>query len=115
MNYQDYKKSLNQRLADKVQQELFSFRREMQTRTSCEIYDAAYQIAVKEEIAGCFSHPDYSPQAAKALLKSPDLLDEIYEEWSETEGSHKNSLRQIITDYKDYMVKTEKILSEKER
>lgn len=64
MNYQDYRKFLNQRLADKVQHELLSFRREMQTRTSCEIYDAAYQIATKEEIAGCFSHLDYSPQVA---------------------------------------------------
>ena len=47
MNYQEYRQSLNQRLTDKVQRELSSFREEMQEKTPQEIYDAAYQIAIK--------------------------------------------------------------------
>lgn len=70
MNYQEYRQSLNQRLTDKVQRELSSFREEMQAKTPQEIYNAAYQIAIKNEIAECFSSADYSPQAAKALMKS---------------------------------------------
>lgn len=80
-----------------------------------EIYEAAYQIALKNDIAECFSEADYSPQAAKALLKSPNLLNDIYAEWIETDYSHMEDLRQTIADFKDYMVKTEKILSGKER
>ena len=74
MNYQENRQSLNQRLTDKVQRELSSFREEMQAKTPQEIYGAAYQIAIKNEIAECFSSVDYSTQAAKALMKSPNLL-----------------------------------------
>lgn len=115
MNYQEYRQSLNRRLTDKVQRELASFREEMQQKSPQEIYEAAYQIALKSDIAECFSEADYSPQAAKALLKSANLLQEIYEEWLETDYSHMEDLRQTIADFKDYMVKTEKILSGKER
>lgn len=115
MNYQEYRQSLNQRLTDKVQRELSSFREEMQAKTPQEIYDAAYQIAMKNEIADCFSNADYSPQTAKALMKSPNLLQDVYEEWLGREDSHMDELRQTIADFKSYMVKTEKILSGKER
>ena len=115
MNYQEYRQSLNRRLTDKVQRELSSFREEMQQKSPQEIYEAAYQIALKNDIAECFSEADYSPQAAKALLKSPNLLNDIYGEWIETDYSHMEVLRQTIADFKDYMVKTEKILSGKER
>ena len=115
MSYQEYRQSLNQRLTDKVQRELSSFREEMQAKTPQEIYDAAYQIAMKNEIADCFSNADYYPQAAKALMKSPNLLQDIYEEWLGREDSHMDELRQTIADFKSYMVKTEKILSGKER
>lgn len=115
MNYQEYKQSLNQRLTDKVQRELSAFLEEMLEKPPQEIYDAAYQIALKNDIAECFSETDYSPQAAKALLKSPNLLQEVYDEWLETDYTHMEDLRQTITDFKDYMVKTEKILSWGER
>ena len=55
------------------------------------------------------------PQASKALMKSPNLLQDIYEEWLEKDDSHMEDLRQTIADFKSYMVKTEKILSGKER
>ena len=87
----------------------------MQAKTQQEIYDAAYQIAMKNEISDCFSNVDYFPQAAKALMKSPNLLQEIYEEWIGREDSHMDELRQTVADFKSYMVKTEKILSGKER
>lgn len=115
MNYQDYRQSLNQRLCDKVQQELSSFREEMLGKSPQEIFDAAYQIAIKNDIAECISNTNYSPQAVKALLKSPNLLQEIYDEWLETDYSHMEDLSQTVADFKDYMVKTENLLSGKER
>lgn len=115
MNYQEYRQSLNRKLTEKVQRELSAFREEMQGKPPQEIYDAAYQIALKGDIAECFSDADYSPQAAKALMKSPNLLQEIYEEWLGRDYSHMEDLRQTIADFKGYMVKTEKILSGKER
>lgn len=111
MTYKDYKQSLNQKLAGKVQQELLNFQKEIQEKTPQEVYDMSQQTFIKEEIAKCFSNPDYSPQAAKALLKSSNLLHEIYEEWLECGEENTDSLRQIIADFKNYMVKVEKVLS----
>lgn len=62
MNYQEYKQFLNQKLTDKVQKELSAFREEMQGKPPQKVYDAAYQIAIKNDIAECFSNMDYSPQ-----------------------------------------------------
>lgn len=115
MNYQEYRQSLNQKLVERVQRELADFREDILSKSPQEIYDAAYQIILKNDIAECFSDVNYSPQAAKALMKSPNLLHDIYEEWLERDDSHMEDLRQTITDFKSYMVKTEKILSGKER
>lgn len=115
MNYQEYRQSLNQRLTEKVQRELSVFQEEVRGKPPQEIYDMAYQIVIKNDIAECFSNADYSPQAAKALMKSPNLLQEIYDEWLGRDYSHMDDLQRTIADFKDYMVKTEKILSGKER
>ncbi len=115
MHYQEYRKSLNQKLSERVERELADFREGILSKTPQEIYNAAHQIILKRDIAECFLKTDYSPQAAKALMKSPNLLQDIYEECLEKDNSHKEDLLQIIKDFKDYMVKTEKILSEKER
>lgn len=115
MNYQEYRQSLNQKLAERVQRELADFREEILSKSPQEIYDAAYQIIIKSDIAECFLEADYSPQAVKALMKSPNILQDIYEEWLEKDDFHMEDLRQTIADFKSYMVKTEKILSGKER
>jgi hypothetical protein len=115
LDYQAYRQSLNQKLAEKVQREFADFREDILSKSPQEVYDAAYQIIIKSDIAECFSEADYSPQAVKALMKSPNLLRDIYEEWLEKDDSHMEDLRQTIADFKSYMVKTEKILSGKER
>ena len=115
MNYQECRQSLNQKLGDKVQRELADFHENILSKSPQEIYDSAYQIILKNDIVECFSEAEYSPQAAKALLKSPNLLQDIYEEWLAKDDSHMENLRQTIADFKSYMVKTEKILSGKER
>lgn len=115
MDYQEYRESLNQKLAEKVQCELADFREDILSKSPQEIYNAAYQIIIKSDIAECFSEADYSPQAAKALMKSSNLLQDVYEEWLGRDDSHMDELRQTIADFKSYMVKTEKILSGKER
>ena len=102
-------------LPDKVQQELSVFQKEMLSKSPQEIFDAAYQIQVKNDIAECILNANYSPQAVKALLKSPNLLQDIYDEWLETDYSHMGELSCTVTDFKNYMVKTEKLLSGKER
>ena len=115
MNYQEYRQSLNQKLAERVEHELADFREDILSKSPQEVYATAYQIIIKSDIAKCFSEANYSPQAAKALMKSPNLLQDIYEEWLGREDSHMDELRQTVAGFKSYMVKTEKILYGKER
>ena len=98
-----------------MERELADFREDILSKSPQVIYDAAYQIILKNDIAECFLDADYSSQAAKALMKSPNLLQDIYEEWLGRDDSHMEDLRQTIADFKSYMIKTEKILSGKER
>ena len=105
MNYQEYRQSLNQKLAERVQRELADFREDILSKSPQEIYDAAYsdyQIILKNDIAECFSDVDYSTLASKALVKSPNLPQDIYEEWIGREDSHMDELRQTIVDFKSY-------------
>lgn len=76
MNYQEHRQSQNHKLTDRIQQELTVFHEELLAKTPQEIYDAAHQIALKSDIAECLSSADFSPYAAKALMKSPNLLDD---------------------------------------
>ena len=45
-------------------------------------------------------------------MESPNLLQDIYEEWLRKDDSHMEDLRQTITDFKSNMVKTERIMSD---
>ena len=58
-------------------------------------------------------HFDFGEQ----VINGSELFDKItsYEEWLEKDDSHMEDLRQTIAGFKSYMVKTEKILSGKER
>lgn len=67
MDYQEYRQSLNQKLAEKVQRELADFREDILSKSPQEIYNAAYQIIIKSDIAECFSDADYSRRRQKPL------------------------------------------------
>lgn len=79
--YQKRKQDLNHLLYEKVQSELAVFQKEMLAKTPEEIYEAAHEIAMKHEIAKVFAGSDYSPLSAAVLLKSENLLQDIYNEW----------------------------------
>jgi hypothetical protein len=115
MSYQEYKDNLNSQLYKKIQNELSTFKEEVLQKSPRDILDMAYPIVIKNDIAVCFENTDYPPAVAKALLKSPNLLHEIYTEWLDNDLSHMNDLKQTISDFKNYMVKTEKILNKKEK
>lgn len=42
MNYQEYRQSLNQKLAERVERELADFSEDILSKSPQEIYDAAY-------------------------------------------------------------------------
>ncbi|MBS5385894.1 MAG: DUF3848 domain-containing protein [Clostridiales bacterium] len=115
MTYEERRQSLNEKLGDRVQKEYESFCEEIKKKSPQEIFDAAYQIVFKTDIAECFSETDYSSNTVRAMMKSPNILEDVYQEWLSNDYSYMEDLRQTIDDFKDYMVKTEKMISGKER
>ena len=49
------------------------------------------------------------------MLKSPNLLNDVYDGWLGNDYSNMENLRQTIDDFKDYKIRSEKTHSEKER
>lgn len=79
--YQKQQQELNRQLYEKAQSELTVFHKAMLAKSPEAIYEAAYEIAIKHEIAKVFVDSDYSPTCAMALLEAPNLLQDIYDEW----------------------------------
>jgi len=46
LNYQEYRQSFNQKLAEKVERELADFREDILSKSPQEVYDASYQIII---------------------------------------------------------------------
>ena len=113
--YREKKQELNHQLYERVQSELAAFQKEMMGRTPQEIYESAHEIAAKHEIAAAFAHTDFSTMGVRALLKSPNLLDDIYEEWKKRGDLPEDGLKGLINEFRAYMVKTERSLSGCER
>lgn len=113
--YRDRKRELNHQLYEKVQSELAFFHKDMLGRTPDEIYESAYEIVARHEIAAAFSGTDYPPAGVKALLKSPNLLDGVYKEWQEQGALPPGGLKALIEEYRKSMVKKERVWSGQER
>lgn len=116
--YQKRKQDLNHLLYEKVQSELAAFHEEMLAKTSKEIYEAAHEIAVKHEIAKVFAGSDYSPLSAAVLLKSENLLQDIYDEWEKGEVWTKDGMKMFagyVAIYRKHAVRKEINKSESER
>lgn len=114
-HYWEKKQELNHQLYERVQSELAAFQKEMMEKTPQEIYESAHEIAAKHEIAAAFMHTDFSPMGVRALLKSPNLVYDIYEEWNERGCLPEGGLGGLIDEFRVYMEKTERILSGSER
>ena len=115
---QKRKQDLNHLLYEKVQSELTAFYEEILAKTPEEIYEAAHEIAVKHEIAKVFADSDYSPFSASVLLKSEDLLQDIYDEWQKGGVLTKDGMKMFagyVAIYRKHAVRKEINKSEAER
>lgn len=116
--YQKRKQELNHLLYEKAQSELAAFHEEMLAKTPEEIYEAAHEIVVKHEIAKVFACSDYSPFSASVLLKSENLLQDIYDEWQKGGVLTKDGMKMFagyVAIYGKYAVRKEINKSEVER
>ena len=82
------RKSLEDRAYEKINREMNEYLAEIKTKSPEEIVEAAYEITYKNEILGMFEWEGaFNDKQCKAILKTKNALDYLYQEWLDYDGS----------------------------
>ena len=107
-------KLLKEKLEEKLQKEFDEFGQEIVEENSPdEIFDRAYEIAVKEQIKDELNSRNLDDIELKALLKHNYIIAEVYDEWMNEDtrlgeildNSIDNTIEFITEDYSKKMSK----------
>ena len=93
------KLSLSDRAYIKINREFNEFIANLKTKSPDEIVEAAYEITYKQEILFMFEcEGNFSDKQCKAVLKTKNVLDHIYQEWVEYSGIGLDALKDSVRD-----------------
>lgn len=81
----------NALLYDKMKAEQDKYRDWLLNQPPEEILNHTYEYTMREDIVMCMEELELSPKQAKALLRSPCPLDDVYKEFRDREVEHKLS------------------------
>ena len=101
----------NALLYDKMKAEQDKYRDWLLSQLPEEILNHTYEYTMREDIVMCMEELELSPKQAKALLRSPCPLDDVYKEFKDREVEHMDTIRDSIeTRANDVLkrIKTEK-------
>ena len=106
---------LNTALYEKMFAEQETYRAWLLSQPSEEILNHAYEYTVREDILMSLKYHDLPDAQARALLKSPSPLADVFADWENKETGHMDDIWQTV----EYRAKTEvqkhKKKDEKER
>lgn len=86
----------NALLYDKMKAEQDKYRDWLLNQPPEEILNHTYEYTMREDIVMCMEELELSPKQAKALLRSPCPLDDVYKEFRDREVGHMNySIREM--------------------
>lgn len=80
--------ALNTQLYQKMFAEQEQFKAELMQLPPEELLKQAYEYASREDILLSLEYNDLSPRQAKALLKSPTPLADVFKKWDSWEGNN---------------------------
>lgn len=103
MNERDYCSELY----DKMKAEQDSYRDWLLTQKPSEILNHTYEYTMREDIVMAMEELELSPKQAKALLKSPTPLADVYREFEGRETEHMDTVRDSIETRADTVIKRE--------
>lgn len=83
---------LNTQLYQKMFAEQEKYRQWLLTQPPDDILDHAYEYTAREDILLSLEYNDLTPKQAKALLKSPCPLDDIFKKWEKLETRHMSDI-----------------------
>lgn len=87
-------------LKEKLTKELDTYIDSLRTKSADTILNNAYELVVKQEI---YDHiifdNNYTKEEEKVLLCRKNLLDDLYNDWLNTDGNLRESLSYSVDDY----------------
>lgn len=97
----------NALLYEKMKAEQDKYRDWLLAQEPAEILNHTYEYTMREDIVMAMEELELTPKQAKALLKSPCPLDDVYKEFRDREVEHMNTIRDSIETRADIVIKRE--------
>lgn len=97
----------NTLLYEKMKAEQDEYRDWLLTQEPAEILNHTYEYTMREDIVMAMEELELTPKQAKALLKSPCPLDDVYKEFKDREVEHMDTIRDSIGTRADQVIKRE--------
>ena len=86
----------NARLYEKMKAEQDKYRDWILHKAPSEILDYTFEYTMREDIVMCMEELELAPEKAKALLRSPCPLSDVYKEFRDRETEHMDTIRDSI-------------------
>lgn len=99
---------LNERLYNRMVAEQEHYREWLYSQPKEEILNHAYEYGTREDILFALERNDLSIEQARALLKSPCPLDDIYKDLSKQEADNMENVFDTIRNRAELEIKKEK-------
>lgn len=106
---------LNTRLYQKMFSEQEAYREWLLSQMPEEILNHTYEYTVREDILMSLEYHDLPDTQAKALLKSPSPLADVFKNWEHKENGYMEDIWQTVEDRAKEAVKKEAKKEQKER
>lgn len=103
MNKRDYCSELY----DKMKAEQDKYREWLLSQSPNEILNHTYEYTMREDIVMAMEELELTPKQAKALLKSPCPLADVFEEFRDRETEHMDTIRDSIETRANEVIKRE--------
>lgn len=97
----------NSELYEKMTAEQEKYRSWLLSQEPSEILNHTYEYTMREDIVMAMEDMELSPKRAKALLKSPSPLADVYEEFRDRETEHMDTISDSIESRADEVIKRE--------
>ena len=95
-------------LYEKMKNEQNSYRKQLLSQQPAEILNHTYEYTTREDILMCMEEVPLQPRQAKAMLKSPCPLKDVYEEFGDRETNYMDMIRESIEAEADRCIHKEK-------
>lgn len=106
---------LNTALYEKMFAEQETFRDWLLSQPPEEILNHAYEYTMREDILMSLEYHDLPDTQARALMKSPTPLADVFADWENKETGHMSDIWQTVEDRAKNEVQKHKKKDEKER